>query len=131
MTDFATGAVEANESAQVFCRALDAHDWSALSALVDEASLDDENGQAGRHELARSLAEIFGPGPSAQVSRTWLGVVAEPPDLAGLRRRHAYRCSRVEIPHEHSLRRPSSRLEAERLRVHLALGDRRSGDTPC
>ena len=78
MTDLATGRIEANESAQVFCRALDAHDWPALSALVDEASLDNE---AGRDELARSLADIFGPGPSAQLSRTWLGVVGP---LAGL-----------------------------------------------
>ena len=96
MTDFATGRIEANESAQVFCRALDAHDWRTLSGLVDKASLDDEEGEAGRDELARSLADIFGPGPSAQVSRTWLGVVAEPPDLAHV----IYRARFSAIPDE-------------------------------
>lgn len=93
MTDLATDRIEANESAQVFCRALDAHDWPTLSALVDKASLDDES-DAGHDELARSLADIFGPGPSAQVSRTWLGVIAEPPDLAHV----IYRARFIAIP---------------------------------
>lgn len=55
MTDIATVPIEANESAQVFCRVLDAHKWVAISAPVDEASL---GGEAGRDELARSLAVI-------------------------------------------------------------------------
>lgn len=94
MTDGATDRIEANESAEVFCRALDAHDWRALSALVDQASLDDDEGEVGREELARSLADIFGPRPSAQVSRTWLGVIAEPPDLAHV----IYRARFIAIP---------------------------------